>query len=265
MILRGSVFSRTLEMETGLTLILPESFQEGTSCKVAYLLHGLCGHSGDWADYTMLPSYARDYRVAFIMPEVGRSFYTDMKYGQRYFNYVTEELPGICESVLNLSTGRENVAVIGASMGGYGALKCALSRPEKYGFCCAFSSPCLFLKEGLEAQRTMGETDEFRTAYGEQLFKDFQGIYGERLEWKPENDLLEIAKGISEYSEKPSIYLACGTEDRFYVENKRFCEEIGTRGIGFTYEEWAGSHDWVFFNEALKKSLEWCFGGKDRR
>lgn len=24
----------------------------------------------------------------------------------------------------------------------------------------------------------------------------------------------------------------------------------------FTYEEWAGDHDWYFFNEALKKALE---------
>lgn len=264
MILRGSNFSRSLEMETGLSLIVPESFQEGVPFKVAYLLHGLCGRSGDWADYTMLPLYARDYQVVFVMPEVGRSFYTDMKYGQRFFRYVSEELPEICKSVLNISEDRENVAVIGASMGGYGALKCALSRPERYGYCCAFSSPCLFLKEGLEVQRAMGETEEFRRAYGGQLFKDFQGIFGERLEWKPENDLCELAKGINVYSEKPSIYLACGTEDRFYDENRRFCEEIGKLGIGFTYEEWAGSHDWVFFNEALKRSLEWCFAGKDR-
>jgi len=261
MILRGSVFARTLEMETGLSIIAPEGAQDGTPFKVAYLLHGLCGRSGDWADYTMLPLYARDYRVVFVMPEVGRSFYTDMKYGQRFFRYVSEELPEICKSVLNISADRENVAVIGASMGGYGALKCALSKPERYGFCCAFSSPCLFLKEGLEVQRATGETEKFRSSYGEQLFRDFQGIFGERLEWRPENDILELAKRIKGQSAIPSVYLACGTEDRFYVENKRFCEELEKLGIAFTYEEWAGSHDWVFFNEALKRSLEWCFGG----
>jgi putative tributyrin esterase len=27
----------------------------------------------------------------------------------------------------------------------------------------------------------------------------------------------------------------------------------------FTYEEWPGSHDWYFFNEALKKALNLCF------
>jgi S-formylglutathione hydrolase FrmB len=29
-----------------------------------------------------------------------------------------------------------------------------------------------------------------------------------------------------------------------------------TAGFNFTYEEWKGAHEWYFFNEALKKSLE---------
>lgn len=259
MVLRGSVFSRTLEMETGLSVVAPEVSQDGAPFKVAYVLHGLCGHSGDWADYTMLPWVARDYSVVFVMPEVGRSFYTDMKYGQRFFRYVSEELPEICKSVFNISTDRENVAVIGASMGGYGALKWALSRPESIGYCCAFSSACLFLREGLELRRTLGETEEFRRAYGEQLFTDLQGIYGERLEWRPENDILELAKAIKDDPLIPSIYLACGTEDRLRDENIHFREEVGKLGIRLTYEEWAGNHDWFFFNEALNRALKWCF------
>lgn len=260
MILRGSVFSNILEMETGITIVGPNKFEVGKSYQVVYLLHGLCGKNGDWAEYTMLPTFANDYNVLFIMPEVARSFYTDMRYGQQFFSYVTDELPDICKSVFNISAKLEDTAVIGASMGGYGALKCALSKPKMYGYCGAFSSPCLFLKEGLEQQRREGDTNEFRVRYGERIINDFQAIFGEELVWKPHNEILELAKKINKENIKPKIYVACGTEDYFYSDNRRFCKEIEKLDFDFTYEEWAGIHDWYFFNEALKKALIFCFG-----
>lgn len=260
MILRGNVFSKVLEMETGLTIVTPNEFKVGHKYQVAYLLHGLCGRNGDWADYTMLPAYANDYNVIFIMPEVARSFYTDMKYGLKYFTYITEELPNICRSIFNISAEREDTAVIGASMGGYGALKCALSKPEQYGYCCAFSSACLFLKEGLDRQRAEGETQEFKAIYGEQLIKDFESIFGKQLEWNSKEEILELAKKINHNTTKPKIYCACGTEDYMHEANVRFRDEMETLDHNFTYEEWEGSHDWYFFNEALKKALRLCFG-----
>ncbi len=41
--------------------------------------------------------------AVFVMPEVARSFYADMKYGLKYFTYVTEELPNICKTVFRIS------------------------------------------------------------------------------------------------------------------------------------------------------------------
>ena len=134
MILRGSFFSNTLEMETGLTVLVPNKSLTGGQHKLAYLLHGLCGRSGDWIDYTMLPVFAEQHGIAFVMPEVARSFYSDMAFGQNYFSYVTRELPEVCRSVFNLSARREDTLVLGASMGGYGALKCALSFPRTMDF-----------------------------------------------------------------------------------------------------------------------------------
>lgn len=258
MILRGSVFSRILEMETGLTIIGPQR-GKAREYQVVYLLHGLCGKSGDWADYTMLPAYANDYNILFIMPEVARSFYTDMKYGQHFFSYVADELPELCKNVFNISAKREDTAVIGASMGGYGALKCALTRPEIYGYSAAFSAPCLFLKEGLDKQRKEGSTEDFRTMFGERLINDFEAIFGNDLVWKPQDEILELAKRINGKDTKPKIYTACGTKDFFYYDNMRFSEEMKQLDFDFTYEEWDGIHDWYFFNEALRKALNFYF------
>ena len=93
---------------------------------MAYLLHGLCGDSATWVDDSMLPVYAREGRTIFILPDAARSFYSDMRHGPRYFTYLVEELPQLCKAVFQIAARREDTAILGASMGGYGALKCAV-------------------------------------------------------------------------------------------------------------------------------------------
>ena len=246
MILRGTVYSRTLEMDTGITVIAPE---EGTR-KIVYLLHGLPGSNGNWAAFTMLPAYALEHCAVFVMPEAGRSFYTDMTYGGKYFSYVADELPEICGRVFNISAKREETAIVGGSMGGFGALKCALSRPAQYGACCAFASACLFLANDLEKHQA-----QFCEAYGEQLFRDFRAILGEDLAWNAEMEILELAKRATAHTERPKIYLACGTEDPFHADNALMSGELRKLGFDLAYDEWPGRHDWTFFDEALRRAL----------
>ena len=257
MILRGSVFSQILQMDTGITIVVPDKYEEGKEYKAAYLLHGLGGGSGNWGDHTMLTLYARDYDTIFIMPEAARSFYTDMKYGQKFFTYVAEELPMICKTVFHISAKRQDTAVIGASMGGYGALKCALSKPEQYGYCAAFSSACLYLKEYLDEYRPKEKWDEVRAAFGDQMVMDFLAIHGEELEWKPEHEILCLADRAEKEKEKPRIYMACGYKDYLREFNVRFAKEMKNRDFDFTFEEWEGQHDWYFFNQALEKALKY--------
>lgn len=242
MILRGTVFSKTLGMDTGITVVTPNHRSNG-SYKVAYMLHGLCGNHENWLDLSMLANYANVGNTVYVCPEVGRSFYADMKYGLKYFTYITEELPEICEDLFNISAERENTAVIGVSMGGYGALKCALSKPEQYGICCAFAPAFLFLKEYLE------NTDK-----GD-LEADCKAIFGENMTWNPDDDLLTLAHRCKE-EWYPKIYIAVGKEDFLHDQVVRFVNEMHKiKELDCTYEEWKGEHDWFFFNEALKVAV----------
>lgn len=255
MILRGDFFSQKLEMETRITIVAPDNFSK-QPYKVVYLLHGMCGRSGDWVDYTMLPNYSKEYQAIFIMPEVARSFYADMTYGQNYFSYIVDELPIMSNSILNISQRREDIGIIGASMGGYGALKAALSKPLKYGFCGAFSSSCLMLKEHLKYSEG---AKKFKELFGERLFKDFQAVFGERIEWNPREDVIELAKNIDDKTLMPKLYLTCGTQDLFYNDNKQYYEIMRELGHNPIFEEWQGNHDWLFFDEALKRALKYFF------
>lgn len=95
-----------------------------------YLLHGLSDNHSCWLRRTAVDRYAEEYGIAVVMPEVQRSFYCDMAHGPAYFTYIADELPQICQRLFRLSDKREDTFIAGNSMGGYGALKAALSRPE---------------------------------------------------------------------------------------------------------------------------------------
>lgn len=247
MILKGNLYSKVLDMETGITVISPQSRIVDKPYKVMYLLHGLCGSAANFCDYTMLPFYAWETDMLFVLPEVQRSFYTNMKYGLKYFTYITEELPQICANHFRISTLREDTYIGGVSMGGYGALKCALSKPEQYQGCCAIAPAALNMREFLH-QLELGE-------FGEK-HPDLISVYGEKYEWLPSNDILELYDKALIKGNAPKVYHACGTEDFLYNTNYDFSKIISKTHADYIFEAWAGEHDFNFFNQALFKGLK---------
>lgn len=260
MILRGTTFSQALEMDTGISVILPCDLSGDEPYQVCYLLHGICGNSENFIAHTMLPVYALEYRTVFVMPEAARSFYTDMRRGQKFFTYVAEELPETCLRLFNISARREDTAVMGTSMGGYGALKCAFNHPDRFGAAAAFAPPCLYLGENIPALRTPEGAATARETYGEQLYTDMLSIHGDDFAWRPENDIPALAAKLGASAAKPRVYLCCGDQDYMLPEITRFAAYMKTLAFDFTFEQWPGDHDWYFFDQAVRKALAWCYG-----
>ena len=254
MILRGNFSSTVLCMSTNIQVFIPERYSG--PYRVVYLLHGLHGDQGTWLDNTMLPLYAREHNAIFVMPEVGRSFYFNLKYGRRYFDYVCDELPEMTKKIFNISSRREDTAAIGCSMCGYGALRMALAKPELFGFCGAISPAALYFKPLLDGLRTTPE-QYLKTGHeAQEIYKDLKCNYGDGLEYRRDYDIPEIAKDFPSDKPKPKIYSVCGTEDSLLPENQKFADEMKNTSFDFTYQEWTGGHDWYFFNEALKRIFE---------
>jgi S-formylglutathione hydrolase FrmB len=129
-------FSEVLKLSTSMYVILPQRTQnqigmQGTVKKdkhpTLYLLHGLSDDHTIWLRRTSIERYVANLGLAVVMPEVHRSFYTDMVNGYNYWTFISEELPEIARSFFPLSDKREDNFVAGLSMGGYGAFKLALS------------------------------------------------------------------------------------------------------------------------------------------
>jgi len=261
MILRGYYGSGTLHSSVNIQFIVPD--RGAGPYRVVYLLHGLHGNQGTWIDNTTLPYFCKNYNIVFVIPEAGRSFYCNQKYGRKYFSFISEELPQISKNIFNISARREDTAVMGCSMGGYGALKLALSKPEQYGFCGAIATACAYLKPILDGLRADADSYRNKGAEEAEILNDLYAIYGDDLEYLPENDISALIKNFPEGKPMPKIYATCGTEDDLRGENLRLRDDMRGTAFDFTYEEWPGGHEWYFFNDALKKTLEFWNRSKE--
>lgn len=258
MTLHGSVYSSVLGFHTGISVLTPDRFLEKGSYRVMYLLHGLHGNNQTWINNTMMASYAGAYNSIFIMPEVGRSFYADQMFGYKYYTYIAEELPEIVRSVFNVSAKREDTAVLGCSMGGYGALKIALSKPEAYGFCASISPAFLFVNEILPLLRTDESGWAKKSPSNAAIVRDMYAIFGENLDFKDGDIIFKLAEKASLSKAKPKIYAVCGSRDELIQDNRRFNALITETNLDldWTFEEWDGVHDWIFFDKSFQKALE---------
>ena len=128
--------SKQLKMNTLLTVVLPDPSQmEDTPLserKVLWLLHGLSEDATSWLRSSMIEQYTRDAGIIAVLPSGGRSMYCDNVLGQNYFSYIADELPEYLSLVFGLSRSRKNNFIAGSSMGGLGAMKLALTYPERY-------------------------------------------------------------------------------------------------------------------------------------
>lgn len=244
MLFKGSVYSEVLEMSCEVTVVGPKILPTGRPLKAVYLLHGHTGSCDNWLQYSLLPLLAREGHTLFVLPTAGRSWYTDMRYGRKYFTYIAQELPRWCAKMFNISTRREDTAVMGNSMGGYGALKCALRYPEQYGLCCAFSPAALYWKDYLATPNCASLADEFTA------------IFGPEYTVPDADEILWLAHSVSQNAAvKPVIRAFCGRQDFLIEMNRRFDTDMKTLDFDYAYEEWDGEHDWTFWNECLRRAF----------
>ncbi|HHW67565.1 esterase family protein [Defluviitalea raffinosedens] len=246
-------FSEVLKLSTSMYVILPQHTQnqigmQGTVKKdkhpTLYLLHGLSDDHTIWLRRTSIERYVANLGLAVVMPEVHRSFYTDMVNGYNYWTFISEELPEIARSFFPLSDKREDNFVAGLSMGGYGAFKLALSKPYKFSAAASLSGAL-----DMNVERLLD---------GPLSLREFNNIFGgiESLRGS-ENDLFKLVEDVSKLDERPKLYQCCGTEDFLYQENQNFLKKAKEYGLDITYEEGPGAHEWSYWDQQIQRVLEW--------
>jgi S-formylglutathione hydrolase FrmB len=238
-------FSESLMVGTSVTVVLPQRTEEQIGLvdevgegppPVLYLLHGLSDDHTAFRRYTSIERYAVARGLAVVMPAAGRSFYADEAHGHRYWTYVTEELPRVVGQFFNVSQEPADTFVAGISMGGYGALKWALTRPDRFGgaACLSGALDLAAFAKNPDRDEVMGRVFDHQVRPADDLFA-----------------LVESVRGA------PPLHVSCGTEDWLAPSCRRFADAATAAGIDVTTDFRPGEHEWALWDAVIQDVIAW--------
>ncbi|MEH2449708.1 MAG: S-formylglutathione hydrolase [Nostoc sp.] len=199
--------------EYGLMLVVPDTSPRNT---------GIPGEDDDW-----------DFGT-------GAGFYVDATeepWDQRYqmYSYVVQELPALITA--NFPVQPERQGIFGHSMGGHGALVCAMRNPELYKSVSAFAPI----------------TAPMRCPWGQ---KAFSGYLGSNQESWRAYDASELVKQVGYHS---PILIDQGTADKFLVEQlmpevfEQACADV-KQPLNLRYQE-GYDHSFYFITSFIEDHI----------
>jgi S-formylglutathione hydrolase FrmB len=235
--------SVSLGSEQAATILLPSSYAASSRrYPVLYLLHG--GGQDHTAFATRAWFRAQASREMIIVtPGVGDSWYVNSAADPKakYEDFVVKDLVGFVDSQYRTIAAREGRAVAGVSMGAWGAMLFGLKHHQVFAAVGAFSAPY-----GISRQ----DPNMDMKSRTQQRF----GAPGtaERRERDPGTLVTEIP-----LESVPWLYLACGNQDLFVADNRRFVERLTARKIPYEYRELSPfGHSWDVWDGQLVNFID---------
>jgi S-formylglutathione hydrolase FrmB len=248
-----SVYVPEAGMNINVDMVFPNDLRwkadAGDIKGVITLLHGFYGCGEDWLRLTAAGRYAYDTGYLLICPSAGNSFYHNMAYGPPWYDIITKYLPRELNKIFKIPAEREVNHIAGLSMGGYGAMRIGLAKPEQYATIGSFSG-ALDLANLVEMAGRLPEARSF-----------FTPIFGENLAVPAEADLLRIVLKEAEISRAAGqrVFITCGKQDELfhhvYSQNQNFLKAAKNTVLDITYREWDGLHEWQFWDRSLAEYI----------
>jgi S-formylglutathione hydrolase FrmB len=238
--------------DTGATKTVPEHYP------VLYFLHGLGDNektlfnSGGW---TLLDDLRQEHKLGeflIVAPEGRRSFYINSADSSvRYSDFFLQEFIPLIEKKYRIAKGRNNRAISGISMGGYGALRFAFSHPEMFSAVSAQSAA--LITESPQDLDTAARS-------GAPLGKMLADVFGNPIDsshWK-NNDPFLLAQKNAAALKRLGIYFNCGQDDNYGFEKGAAAlhEELQKEGVKHEYHLYPGDHSLAYFLVHFSEVME---------
>jgi len=231
--------SRALNRQMQYRVIFPRSQRGGEKLATVYLLHGGGGNYRDWSNYADLSIFA-DKSFLLVMPEGHSSYYTNSATNatERYEDYIIQDLIADVESKFPVAIGRDRRAILGVSMGGFGAIKIALRHSEIFAFAGGLS-PALDVPSRPFSIRRIAQWEHHRS------------IFGWNGQAQHDNDPFVLAQSADD-TQTPFLYLVCGEQEGLLTANQSFAALLQRQKIPHEFHTVPGGHDWAQWRKSAK-------------
>ena len=236
-------YSQALQRNMQYRVFLPENFK-GARLTVVYLLHGGDGTFRDWSNYSNVSRFAADGWL-LVMPQGDYSYYTNAvaRPRDRYEDYIVTDLPADVERRFPALSDRSSRAIVGVSMGGFGAVKLALQHPDKYAFAGGLS-PAIDVPRRAFTWRRLNQSRAYREIFGP-----------DGSDTRHSNDPFALAQ-LADPRRTPFFYLTCGRLEGLLAANRQFSTLLQRRQIPHEFHEASGGHNWEQWNGRLVDLFE---------
>lgn len=220
--------------------------------KTLYLLHGAGGDHASWLTRSRVADYVDGTSLAVVMPSGNNKCYVNNRYGLKYEDFITYELIHKCETWFSLSAEKKDRFIAGMSMGGYGAIRSALIRPDLYSAAYSYSGLLDIVQryenpQGLNLYPVFGEKEELYTANGglKELFHKMSGSFTENVE------------------NTTRFFITCGLEDNRIQMSKDCYQEMKNLGYRATYVEEPGAHNFDYWDMCIQNTVKQITGKRN--
>lgn len=261
-LLNLDLYSYELAMNTQAMVLLPERRgvphepRGGKPYPVLYLLHGHGQDYTSWSRLSRIESYLQNSDVIVVMPNGNRGCYVDGEMTHRYGSYLTQELPVAISNWFHISQEREQTFIAGMSMGGYGALRAAMTHPECYGAAAGLSTAVRLDKMELPPNSAEKGLAIPKVA---EVNQNFRAVFGPEEEYEnTDYSLKNLAKALdASNGPKPRLLQLCGDDDPLLGANEDFADFIRTQcpTLDHTYQVSPGIHDFNFWDREIQTAL----------
>ena len=224
----------SIEKRTAINALLPEG---RGPFPVLYLLHGLSDDYSVWCRRTALERHAEGRRLIIVMPDGGRSFYTNdpRPGGMAYEDHIIKDVIGLVDRTFPTIAKRSGRAVAGFSMGGYGAMMLGMKYTNKFAAACSHSGAFQFAHKAANWVDIDSLADSVK---------------------KRDYDVYSLARQLAKSSRKIALKLHCGTEDFLIEHTRSFSSHLEKLGITHQYDECPGDHSWGYMDRNICDTLD---------
>lgn len=262
------------------TVYLPPNYAADAARQfpVIYFLHDYGTHTGlieqikAFADkYAAMQGFSEPIVVvpdAYTLHK--GSMYSSSATTGDWERFVAEDLVGFVDSHYRTIAKRISRGLAGYSMGGYGALRIAMKRPEVFSSLYMMSACCLSAADStpdallpvspaedearLAAAAAWSSNANSPPLFADQAVKDGKARPDIAGKWSANAGITMVEQYASNLKKLYSIAIDVGTKDPFAAQNKQLHEAMVRLSIPHAFEAYDGDHsDKV--NERLERNL----------
>lgn len=287
-------FSPALGKAQSARVYVPEGPAPQGGWPVLYLLHGLGGNAYDWqraggidATLDRMIAAGEIRPLLVVMPDANDSWYVDSaEVGGPgdYATLISNDLPAAVEKAFPVGRDLAHRAIAGLSMGGAGALRLALTLPERYGAVAALSPAIWQNVPAEDFGKSAAELAVIRDSrYFHRIDPDtigtgidippeglhFGGAFGTPFQPQRFNDsnvFTLLSQAIAAKASLPPIFVTVGDDDSHLLWRGgiAFFETMRADDRPMEFRMTDGDHSWDLWRVSIVDALRFIDASIDR-